>query len=282
MALHNTDAQLDEVAKSIRIPACPALLTNFQQEMAKPDPEPRVLSAIISRDVAMSATLLKMANSAFFNLRRPAESIDQALGFLGIRQCAAIMAGLIARKALPAEGPYLTRFWDVSDKRAMAMSLLAKRLKVGAQDIAHTFGLFCDIGIPLLLNRFPSYMETLQLANNDSSQRFTSVEDQRHQMNHATIGSLLARSWGLPADVVLAIRLHHEYEILPESCTPDPIRNLVALGLLVERVIQSYQNRNHHMEWEKGGQLVMETLGLSGDEVEDICEEMHILFDEMS
>lgn len=274
------DLAIDDVAKSIQIPACPILLTSLQQELMHDDPDPRKVASIISRDVAMSATLLRTANSAFFSLKRKAETVEQALAYIGMTQCASIMLGLIARKTLNSNGPALTRFWDVSDKRAMAMSLLARRLHVATPDIAHTFGLFCDIGIPLLLNRFPDYTETLKLANESTEERFTTVEDQRHRTSHATIGALLARNWGLSPDVAMAIRLHHEYEVIADKITPDLIKGLVALSLVVERVIQTYHHQNRHYEWEKGGAIALDALGIMNDELEDFTEDLHLRFDE--
>lgn len=277
-----TESAIDDVAKSIQIPACPVLLANLQKELMHEDPDPRKVAAIISRDVAMSATLLRTANSAFYSLKRKAETVEHAIAFIGMTQCASIMHGLIARKTLNTTGPALTRFWDVSDKRAMAMSLLARKLHIATPDIAHSFGLFCDIGIPLLLNRFPDYAETLKLANDTAEERFTTVEDQRHGTCHATIGALLAKNWGLSPDVAMAIRLHHEYEIIADGITPDLIKGLVALSLVVEKVIQDYESRNRHVEWEKGGALAMDALGITTDDMEDICDDLHLRFNEMS
>lgn len=273
------DLAVDEVAKSIQIPACPAMLSALQAEMGKDDPEPKVLANIIGRDVAMSATLLKTANSAYFNLKRKAETVEHAVAYLGMVTCSSIMQGLIARKTIAGDGAILTRFWDVSDKRAMAMQFLSRQLRVSTPDVAHTFGLFCDIGIPLLLTRFPDYRETLELANASVDERFPTVEDKRHNTNHTTIGALLGRTWGLAPDVVLAIRLHHEYEVLAESLTPDSIKGLVALSLIVEKAIQTYNHMNQHVEWEKGGHLALEVLGMTEDEMVDICEELHRRFD---
>lgn len=272
---------IDEVVKSIQIPARPELLAHLQRELTQEDPDPNKIAALISRDVALSATLLRTANSPFYGLKRKAETAKQAIAYIGLSQCASIMLGLIARKTVNTSSPLLTRFWDAADKRAFAMSLLSRELRVATPDVAHTFGLFCDIGIPLLINRFPDYVETLRLANETVSERFTTIEDQRHHTSHATIGALLAKNWGLSGDVAMAIRLHHEYEILADNITPDLIKGLVALSLVVEKAIQTYRGQNKHFEWEKGGQLALDALGISSDEMTDICEQLHQRFDEI-
>jgi HD-like signal output (HDOD) protein len=73
------------------------------------------------------------------------------------------------------------------------MAHLASRMRICSANIAHTFGLFCDIGIPLLLERFPDYQETLVLAGNDVNEKFTAIEQKRHSTSHTSIGALMAR-----------------------------------------------------------------------------------------
>jgi len=269
----------DDVINSIRMPACPEMLISLQLEMKKEYPDPKKAAAIIGRDVIMSATLLKTANSSYFNLKRKVNTIHEALAYIGMNYCGSIMTGLIVRKAINTEGAKLTRFWDVSGKRALAMSILAKKLRIVAPDVAHTFGLFCDIGIPLLFNRFSNYQETLQIANNAADESFSSIEDFRHKTCHATIGSFLAKSWGLSLDIAQAINLHHEYEILEDPHVSKTIKDLVALGLIAERIIQTYRFQNNHVEWEKGGAIALDVLGIAEDQMADICADIHMCFD---
>lgn len=270
------ELRLDEVAKSIKIPPCPALLVRLQKEMNEDSPDPRKIADIIGRDVAMSATLLKLANSAFFNsTRRRADSIDQAIALIGTRQCGAMLMGLIARNAISNDGPAMQRFWDVSEKRAFSMAILSKKVRIVKPDAAHTFGLFCDIGIPLLMGQFPDYLETLALANSAAEKLFTAVEEERHQTSHALIGATLVRTWGLPTDIALSVRHHHDYAMIADSVIPDNIRGLIALSLVVERAIQTYENKNQHVEWEKGGALALEFLAISDEQLTEICKDLH-------
>ena len=275
-----SEQAVEDLVKSIGIPARPSLLSDVQLEMSKDDPDPRTIAKLVSQDVAMSAALLKSANSVFFGLKRKAETVEQAASFLGLTQTTSILLGLISRKAINAEGHMLTRFWDVSTKRSLAMARLAKEMRLCAPDVAHTFGLFCDIGIPLLMTRFPDYAQTLALANNEDEQPFTRIEEVRHSINHAIIGAIMSRSWGLSANLTHAIRVHHDYEVMVEKATPPEVSSLIAMCVLSERAIQSYQNLNRHAEWDKGGMLAREVLGISEDEVIDYCEDLHAIFND--
>lgn len=262
---------VETLIRSIRIPPRPSLLISMQQELDSPEPSQQEIARIISSDVAMSAALLKLANSSIYG-RRTVKSIDQALLFLGLNQVASLMTGLLARQAISPRHASLAGFWEVSSRRAQAMMVLSRRLHLGAPDVAHTFGLFCDTGIPLMMEKFPDYAETLDLAG-ASAQPFTRVEDARHITNHAVIGSLLARNWGLPTDVSWSILHHHDYEVIADRATPESVRSLVAASVLSERAIQNFQGMESY-EWDKGGELACAHFGLQEGEAADLADEL--------
>lgn len=269
---------LDQLIKSIGIPPRPSLLADVQHEMAGDDPDPRRIAQLVAKDVAMSAALLKSANSVFFGLKRKAETVEQAATFLGLTQVTSLLMGLITRQSVKADGPALSGFWDAATQRSLAMARMAKSMRACPPDLAHTFGLFCDIGIPLLMSRFPDYHETLRSARGETEYLFTFIEDQAHGTNHTIIGGILARSWGLSQDVVQAIRSHHDYEIMLESSTPHNVAVLIALCVLAEKAILSYQGNSFSPEWEKGGRMACDLLGIAMDEAADWCDELALMF----
>jgi HD-like signal output (HDOD) protein len=265
---------VDALIKSIRIPPRPSLLADLQRELASDDPAPAAIGRIIASDVGMSGALLKLSNSPFYGGARKAKSIDQAIIFLGINQVAALMTGLLARQAIAADSAALAAFWDLSTRRAQAMVYLSRRLRIGAPDVAHTFGLFCDTGVALLLERFAGYAASFAAAAADTARRFTDIEDERHSTNHAAIGCLLARNWGLSSDVSWAILHHHDYSVIDDAATDDAVRSLVALSLLAERALQAYLGQPVSLEWDKGGARACAYLGLSGDEATDLVDQL--------
>lgn len=269
---------VDALIKSIRIPPRPSLLADLQRELASHDPSPAAIGKIVASDVGMSGALLKLANSSIFGGRRKAKSIEQAILFLGINQVAALMTGLLARQAIPANGAALASFWDVSSRRAEAMVFLSRRLRIGEPDVAHTFGLFCDTGVPLLMDRFTDYAATYAAAALDAGRPFTALENERHNTSHTAIGTLLARNWGLSDDVAWAILHHHDYAVLDDADAAPTVRSLVALSLLAESAIRKYQGDAESLEWNKGGARATAYLGLSDEETHELLEELHEAF----
>jgi HD-like signal output (HDOD) protein len=264
---------VDALIKSIRIPPRPSLLADLQRELASADPSPEAIGRIVASDVGMSGALLKLANSAVFGGRK-AKSIEQAILFLGINQVAALMTGLLARQAIPANSAALASFWDLSSRRAQAMVFLSRRLRIGEPDVAHTFGLFCDTGVPLLMDRFADYGATYAAASLEAERPFTALEEERHSTSHAAVGTLLARNWGLSGDVGWAILHHHDYAVLDDASSAPVVRSMVALSLLAENAICKYQGHTESLEWNKGGVRACAYLGLSDDETAELLDEL--------
>lgn len=274
-----TDKQaVDSLLKTIRIPPRPSLLVEMQKELNKDEPSARGLAKIIANDVSLAASLLKLTNSSFFGLRLKAQSVDHAVGLIGTTQTGMLMTGIIARQSINASALSLGKFWDFSTKRAQALSAMVKRFPVCSADVAHTFGLFCDIGVPILMERFPDYAETWKKANNEFDLPLTQIEDNHHITNHASIGSLMARTWGLPEQVSTAILLHHDYSTLEDTATEDSVRGLIALSTLAEYAIQKYEGQESSSEWFKARERVCQYLGIGLHDAEDWCEELQDMF----
>jgi HD-like signal output (HDOD) protein len=267
---------VDALVRDICIPPRPDTLVAFQREMAGDDPDSHRLAKLVTSDIALTAALLKVANSPLYAPRRKCETVDQCLRVLGLRQTGTLLTGIMLRKALRADGPRMTRFWDVSGKRAHAMATLARGIRSAGidPDVAQIFGLFCDVGIPLLMQRFEGYTQTLQICNDDHVQAFHDIEHSRHQTDHMLIGGIMARTWGIPTLAWQAIRRHHDYTIFHDANVPESITALVAMGLIAELAIQRFARLNRSSEWDKGGEFVAGTLMLSEQDVQDWIEQL--------
>lgn len=264
-------AMLDETFKSIAIPPRPSVLLDLQTEMRRPEPDFSEIVRLVNLDVAMTALVIKTVNSPFYGLNRKAGTVDQAVSLIGLKQLMVIVTGYLTRQSLRGDPKALTRFLDTAGKRSYAMSRLARGTRRVEPDVAQSFGLFCDIGIPLLLNRFPTYGQTLKLANEDASRSFTEIEQAAHHTDHALVGAMMARSWGLSSDVCLAIRLHHDYSLFdgPAKSSDNTIEYLVAMALVADLAIQRFAGLASGLEWAKAGERAVGALMFSAYDVED-------------
>jgi hypothetical protein len=139
-------ADIDAMIKSIPIPPRPVVVQLVQSELSKAEPDVRKVAQFVSQDVGLTVAVLKTVNSPMFGLNRRAESVEQAVGLIGLRQLAILVTALSVRSLLKGDANTLGRFYDTSAKRAYAMSRMAKTTRTVDVGLAQTFGLFCDVG----------------------------------------------------------------------------------------------------------------------------------------
>lgn len=263
------------------IPPRPAILEQVIQRLQQPNPDLRILADIISTNAGIAAGLLKTVNSPFYGLPGKAQTVQNAVHMLGLLATANAVASLALRRALPSP-PQLERFWDASSKIAKLSGWLVQELQLSpvlSADLAYTFGLFRDCGIPLMIRRFPEYYTTLEQANHCSQRTFTEIEEARHQTSHALVGSMLAQSWWLPPDTILAIHHHHDlclFNAAP-SCLSRQSWTLIALAQLAEYLIQQTAGQSQTCEWEKMGSAIQTGLQLSDARITKLQEQVRTL-----
>ncbi len=264
-------AQLERSIRDIGIPPRPTILDRIATEMQKDEPDFRRLTTIISADVSLAAGLIKTANSPYFGTRRRVRSIQEALIVLGLNVASQALAGIILRKVFPPS-PALVRFWDSSARVARISGWLSEaidRRKLRPED-AYTFGLFRDCGIPILMRRFPDYLQILAEANADRERCFTDVEIARLPTSHAMVGCLLAQSWWLPEELSLAIRHHHSLPALTDAVLPAQTRRLIATAQLAEHILQRHARLSMTQEWAKLGDACLEILEIGPDRFDSL------------
>jgi len=269
------DPLLERALLDIGIPPCPDILNRIMAEMHKEEPDYHRLSTIISADVALAAGLIKTTNSPYFARPQRARSVHDALTVLGLRSASHTIAGIILRNIFP-NTPNLTRFWDASARKARLCAWLAHKLDIRGfnADDAYTFGLFHDCGIPVLMARFPEYKHVLEQANSDKQNEFTASEDALLKTNHAEVGSALAESWWLDADMCLSIRHHHSQVALgPDSTLSKTNQLFIATIHFAEHFSQQQLGLDMTQEWHKFGNACLETLQIDEDDMEFLYAE---------
>lgn len=247
----------------IQIPPCPALLAELQQAMSADEPDLGVVGRIASSDVAMAATLLRIANGPLFKpVGLPCSTVGQAMTRIGLRESVAVMTGFLAEHAIPVNAPQLTRFWQRSTKRAIAMTTVARELPGLSPDLAHSFGLFLHVGMPVLLQSVRGYGATMVEAAARIDRPYVATENANHKTDHAVVGALVARVWNLPPTLMAAIRLHHDYFALGHADIEPEVHTLIAAGLIADHLMRRHEGlpedadwAGHHaaaMEWQVG------------------------------
>jgi len=259
--------------RDIGIPPRPTILAQIERETARDEPDFIHLAKLLSKDVGLSAGMIKIANSPYFSFGKKVPTVQEALLVLGLKVVVKTVAGLALQQVFK-HVPSMERFWDASaltaEVAACVTKHLGRRIAVRPED-AHTFALFRDCGIPMLMIPFPEYREVLVRANNEAALPFTEVEMQAIGLDHASLGAQLAEDWLLPEETCLAIRHHHDLAAVDGSLAlPARSRQLIAIAQLAEYLIQQQNSQSQTSEWGKLGTGCLASLELGADDLAEL------------
>ncbi len=205
---------LDEIVRRVEeIPALPQYAHKVLKLTEDPSTTVTELSEAISRDHALAAKVLRMANSAYYGYARRIYTIGDAviiLGFGTVRNL--VMAASIYHvmdRELPGYVLARGELWKQSIVCALMARKLARRCSYDNPEKAFVAGLMHDIG-KIILNTYLSEAFAVILDKvNKEKVPFMTAEEEVLGFNHAVVGGKVAEKWNLPEELVEAISLHH-------------------------------------------------------------------------
>ncbi|WP_303785363.1 HDOD domain-containing protein [Azovibrio restrictus] len=254
------DAQaLGDIIGRLRIPPCPQVLQALMAEIRAESVDFHRVVRLISGDVSLAAAMIRAANSPLFALRHKVQNVQQAVTILGLKQVIQMVAGIELERSL-STGIRMERFWERSNLHAVTCAALTRHCRSIAPEDAYTFGLFHDCGIPILMQHFPDYKQTLARANH-ASRPVPEVEYEQHGTSHVVVGALLAAEWQLTGPLLDAIRNHHDPILLEDKDEPPPVRTLIALAILADHLVARFLQVEDEAEWFAWGLQAMDYLG---------------------
>jgi HD-like signal output (HDOD) protein len=272
-----SEEQIHKILQGITIPPQPQIMVDLQMEQVMPDPDIDRIAQLISQDVGLAGTVLKVVNSPFYGLSNKITSIQQAVGILGMNSVVNIVNGISIKSSMSDEKiKALTRFWDTAMDIAMTSATLAKNVGYNYPDNAYTLGLFHNCGVPLLMSRFDNYMEIMVESYSGNHNRVIDFENTQLNTNHAVIGYYTAKSWNLPKLLCEIIAEHHNCKRLFSAATVENDKTtLTSILKMAEHICGTYkilgQQEEDH-EWEDIGQMVLEYLGFNDYDLETFKE----------
>jgi HD-like signal output (HDOD) protein len=273
MSLEVSKESIEQLLKQVTIPPRPTLLVELDRELQRSESDFKAIATLVGKDVGICAAMLKTLNSPLFALRSRISNVAQAIQLLGMRNVRNIVTGLLLRNAAGA-GQNLERFWDSAERVASINAYLCSILPKTPRDEAYTFGLFRDCGIPILMQRFPDYRDTLKRAAGDD-RPMTVVEEEQHGTNHATVGYMVARSWGLSDTICQSILRHHDIDMIQSNDGSTPLAHtLVAINFLAEHLNDTMLRMRQDSQWDLFGATVLDYLGLTHEEYVEIQDDV--------
>jgi putative nucleotidyltransferase with HDIG domain len=172
---------------------------------------------VIRPDLALTANLLRAANSVFYKGVREITSVRDAVARMGVRRVYEVATSASFRRVLPRRiqgyDVDVAAFWPHCVSVGLYCERLARASRVAAPDIAYTAGLLHDVGKLVIGTCIAQGDAPAPRSALDS----VFAEREALGIDHADVGEEIALRWRLPLSVKDAARYHHEPSLAPEG-----------------------------------------------------------------
>ncbi len=186
------------------------------------------VARVVETDPALSARVMRLANSPYYGASRRVSSTRHAIVMLGFDTVRglAVSAACSLLDGRVEVGP--NGFWRHAISTACAASVVARRVGISTSD-AFSTGLLHDLGTVLLNRRDPEAFTEAMFAPSMSDQ--VAAELAAFGATHADEGAAALDAWGFPAPFVEAVAFHQHGVELPHHALGRVLRVAEAIAL---------------------------------------------------
>ena len=275
----NVDLSEDQIAKvlqGITIPPQPQIMVDLQMEQVQPDPDIDRIADLIAQDAGLAGTVLKIVNSPLFAITSNITSVRQGVMLLGYNSVINIVNGISIKSELSDEAILaLNRFWDSAMDIAMVATSIAKQIGFANPDDAYSMGLFHNVGIPMMFQRFPNYFDIVEKSYTGDYKRVIDAENEAFQTNHAVVGYYTAKSWRISKDICQVIADHHNIPKNLDSAHHSEQTTLLVILKMAEHICGNYAvlgKQAKDVEWEQMREDIFSYTGIGQYDLDNMIE----------
>jgi HD-like signal output (HDOD) protein len=255
---------------AVRIPSPPPLLDELNRLLDDPNAGMEDIGAVVQTDAGLTAGLFRTLAKPMYGLRRPPETVAQAISIVGLKTVAEMVKGLSLEAAIYGESKFYPWFWD----RANDIARYARTIAWKQRSVCNLFpehaqlaALFMDCGVPILIQHIEKYEYAFITANGYIWPDVLS-EDAKFMTDHAVVGYMAARHWKMPGYVCQAVRWHHD----PVN-VDDQAATLVAI-LQTAQHIYNVRSMKDDSEWPRFESRALEEIGVAKEGLKEFEEDI--------
>lgn len=197
-----------------------------------PEIELAKVAQAMSRDPAMTAKLLRIANSAFYAQRRPSQNIRQALVIIGLNGALtlALSFSLVSTlRGCKPNGIDYKQFWRRTLLAATASRAFGEIVCKGQDEDIFLAGLLQDVAVLAIDRSVRDFYE--KLPRGATHAELVAYERELLKgKDHAAYGAMLLKTWNLPEKLCVAVEHSHSSESLPADSEQGKFARCIALG----------------------------------------------------
>ncbi len=225
------------------IPTLSLVVVKVMELVNNPKTSATQIAEVLKRDQVLTAKVLRLVNSSFYNLSTEVTDVGRALGFLGFNTISVLVLGTSVFSAFElAATPYFNvqEFWRHSLASAIAAELIAKKIRLPRPEDCFTCGLLHDVGKIALFQVSKEDLKAVVEKANAENKSFLTAETELGLPGHTLLGERLAERWQLPVVIRKTIRYHHRDVTEMESIFPNmkPTIMVATLGNVLSKRLE--------------------------------------------
>jgi putative nucleotidyltransferase with HDIG domain len=201
------------------LPTMSHMTSLIMEKLGNPSTSAQQLNEVISKDQALAARVLKIANSAFYGCPRTVTRLSDAVVMMGFSSIRSLVMASAVRDFFKRTGFAEKLLWEHSLACGSIAKIIAKSIRFSKNEEAFLGGLLHDIGKVVLNLKLPDQtLKIVQEVYNNPGVTFYEMEQDEFGFDHAQVGELVARKWNFAEEIVEVIGNHHQPEksrILP-------------------------------------------------------------------
>ncbi|MGJ8669075.1 MAG: HDOD domain-containing protein [Oceanococcus sp.] len=193
-----------------QLPSLPTMVMRIHQAANDPSSSGEQLSSMVEQDPSLSARILALVNSSWFGLKARVESIEHALVVIGREELAQLALMISSEKVFRGlKGDAAKNLWRHSSHVGEIARELGRRCNHTHISTLFTAGLLHDVGKILLFSFEGTRMQIIQRKALQLGLPDYEMEREIWGYDHARLGALMLRRWGLPANLCKIVEQHH-------------------------------------------------------------------------
>lgn len=252
------------------MPAFPTSALQVMNEINSIDASPARIASAVRLDPVLTAAVLRVANTPLYSPSRAITNLEAAIITLGLETLHSVviqnaLAGVVQSRG--QKGGYdVQALWEHSVAASVYAGTLARKCRNVHPSEAVTAALLHDLG-KVVVNVYclDRVREVLDTTTTRLGESLLSKEQRLLDAAHTVYGAILARRWGLPDPLALAIELHHHTASHTFNEFTPRVKELAAVVFAANQFakLSGYCGNDAEIDWAEPG--LLEQIGLQGD-----------------
>lgn len=217
--------KIEEILKDpTKLPPMSKVVIRVMELLRDPAVSINELAAEISKDPAITASIIKISNSAYYRASKPIRSIQEALMTLGTHAVKEIIlltaSKTVLHKDLKGYALEAEEVWSHSLVVGELSAKIITHKKISLpKDLVFTAGLLHDIGKIILAQFFQYKLLDIRNELKNMNTTFTELEKKHFGYDHQEIGTIVLKAWNFPEELIEVVGNHHN----PSSSNQFPL-----------------------------------------------------------